>query len=411
MTCEILGFFDKLRGCFGILFYFCMALVFFTTELYNKNDYHLEWIAMNNNSSWDDLGRSIRDEVERAVNSQDFQNMARNVRQVIESAASTGTDAVRRVAQNVQLASTRNLYGKTGGKVVGGILKTFFGGVLTLGLTVGTVAALFTAGAVAAAAPAVMLAGSCWMLGSGVGTMRTVSRFRTYRRLLGKKTQCALYKLARAVGKDEAFVRRDVTKMIGSGYFLEGHLDHEQRNLIISDETYREFEQARLQLEQARKRQEERLNGQVQEVLDRGNAFIAQLRKCNDDIPGEEVSAKIDRMEQTVRRIFDRARAKPEVIPDLKKLMDYYLPMTVKLLNAYADMDAQPVQGETIASSKREIEATLDTLNAAFEKLFDELFQDTALDISSDITVLNTMLAREGLTEDELTKMRKQQNL
>ena len=113
----------------------------------------------------------------------------------------------------------------------------------------------------------------------------------------------------------------------------------------------------------------------------------------------------------TVRRIFDRVRVKPEVVPDLKKLMDYYLPMTVKLLNAYADMDAQPVQGETIQASKREIEATLDTLNTAFEKLFDELFQDTALDISSDITVLNAMLAREGLKEDELTRMRKQQNL
>ena len=98
-------------------------------------------------------------------------------------------------------------------------------------------------------------------------------------------------------------------------------------------------------------------------------------------------------------------------MPDLTKLMDYYLPMTVKLLNAYADMDAQPVRGETIDGSKREIEATLDTLNLAFEKLLDDLFRDTAMDVSSDISVLNTLLAQEGLTEDELTKMKKQQNL
>ena len=365
--------------------------------------------------NWEELGRRIRDEVDRAVSSQDFQNMARNIRQVVESAAETGTDAVRRVSQtvqNVQMTPPRNLYGKTGGKVVGGLLKSFFGGLLSGGLTVGTVAALFTAGVVGAAVPALMLAGSAWMLLSGIGTMKTISRFRTYRRMLGRKTQCALEKLARAVGRDVAFVRKDVTKMIGSGYFPEGHLDHEKQNLIISDDTYREFEAARLQLEQTRKQQEEaRPDSRIQEVLDRGNAFIAQIRKCNDDIPGEEVSAKIDRMEQTVRRIFDRVRVKPEVVSDLKKLMDYYLPMTVKLLSAYADMDAQPVQGETIRNSKQEIEATLDTLNAAFEKLFDELFQDTALDISSDITVLNTMLAREGLKEDELTKMRKQQNL
>ena len=90
--------------------------------------------------------------------------------------------------------------------------------------------------------------------------------------------------------------------------------------------------------------------------------------------------------------------------------MDYYLPMTVKLLNAYADMDRQPVQGETIQASKQEIEATLDTLNLAFEKLLDSVFKDTALDVSSDISVLNTLLAQEGLTEDDFSRLKKQQN-
>ena len=111
-----------------------------------------------------------------------------------------------------------------------------------------------------------------------------------------------------------------------------------------------------------------------------------------------------------MRRIFDRVQAHPEVEPDLKKLMDYYLPMTVKLLNAYAEMDAQPVQGETIQASKIEIEKTLDTLNAAFAKLLDDLFQDAAMDVSSDISVLNTLLAQEGLTDDGLSNLKKREN-
>ena len=122
------------------------------------------------------------------------------------------------------------------------------------------------------------------------------------------------------------------------------------------------------------------------------------------------MSEKIDRIELLVRRIFDRARSNPEIIPDLKKLMDYYLPVTVKLLTAYADMDAQPVQGENIQSAKREIEATLDTLDQAFRKLLDDLYQETAMDISRDISGLTAMRAREGLAEDELTKMRNQVN-
>ena len=90
--------------------------------------------------------------------------------------------------------------------------------------------------------------------------------------------------------------------------------------------------------------------------------------------------------------------------------MDYYLPMTVKLLTAYADMDAQPIQGQNIQASKREIEETLDTLNMAFENLLDDLFRDTALDVSSDITVLQTLLAQEGLTDDFATAKKQKEN-
>ena len=96
-----------------------------------------------------------------------------------------------------------------------------------------------------------------------------------------------------------------------------------------------------------------------------------------------------------------RAEEHPEIIPNLKKMMDYYLPMTVKLLDAYEDMDRQSIQGETICASKKEIEDTLDTLNEAFAKLLESVFQDTAWDMSSDIFVVNTILAQEGLTGND----------
>ncbi len=84
--------------------------------------------------------------------------------------------------------------------------------------------------------------------------------------------------------------------------------------------------------------------------------------------------------------------------------MEYYLPMTIKLLKAYEELDGQPVQGENIVNSKKEIEDTLDTLNTAYEKILDNLFQDTAWDVSSDISVLQTLLAQEGLMDDGFIK-------
>ena len=92
-------------------------------------------------------------------------------------------------------------------------------------------------------------------------------------------------------------------------------------------------------------------------------------------------------------------RDMPETAGDIRKLMEYYLPTAIKLLEAYENLDAQPVQGENIISSKKEIEDTLDTLNEAFEVLLDDMFQDMAWDVSADASVLKTMLVQEGLTE------------
>ena len=379
------------------------------------------------NNEWDNWGRSIQELIDKAVNSQDYQELSRNIGKTIDKAFSASSEAVRRAANSAPKNSAYHynyttpkvtvepkketlpaLYGNPNGETTKGILQTVFGGILAvaaLGLVIpfGVLSIVGSAGFVVGfLAGGAALVGGTVLLCSGIGTLAKVSRFKVYLKALGTKTSITLERLSRSVGKNERFVRKELQKMIKQGLFLEGHLDNEQKNLITSDETFREFERSRLELEQRKRSQAVQAakspDPKIQEVLNKGNAYVKEIRRCNDEIPGEEISAKIDRMEAIVRKIFERAEAHPEVIPDMKKLMDYYLPMTVKLLNAYADMDRQPVQGETIRKSKQEIDATLDTLNAAFEKLLDELFQDAAIDVSSDISVLNTLLAQEGLT-------------
>lgn len=391
------------------------------------------------NQEWDSLGRSIEEIIDKAINSQNYQELSRNITRTIDRATRTGSDALWRAldmsgatkpketitvepvrAEPVPKNNLPALYGSSNGETTKGILKTVFGGISTItGFTFTLISGIFhlvgiATGASLTSIPFALglgaLVGGGTLLSSGIRSLGRVSRYKVYLKALGKNTHIALEKLSRSVGKPVKFVRKELQGMINQGLFLEGHLDHEEQNLITSDETYAHYEQSRLQME-ARKQAEAAAPQQpsstpdpkVQEVLDRGNAYLREIRRCNDEIPGEEISAKISRMEAIVQRIFERAEAHPEIIPDLKKLMDYYLPMTIKLLNAYADMDRQPIQGDTIRASKQEIDTTLDTLNLAFEKLLDSVFQDTAMDVSSDISVLHTLLAQEGLTGNDFS--------
>ena len=142
------------------------------------------------------------------------------------------------------------------------------------------------------------------------------------------------------------------------------------------------------------------------EVLDKmlkdGRLAIAEMKRLDDNIADPGISADIVRLEQVSQKIFDEVRRSPDKLPQIRKFMDYYLPTTLKLLNAYDRMSAAGVSGENIDTTLAKVEGMMRTIVSAFEKQLDALFGAEALDISTDITVLENMMAREGLTGDPL---------
>ena len=280
-----------------------------------------------------------------------------------------------------------------GATAAGFIIASLF--VHTVAVKLGTILAVFgTATAL-----------SLIMAVCGNHLRKKIKRFRTYVKTLNGKPYGSIRELAKSVRKSEKFVRRDLKKMINKRMFLEGHLDAKGTCLIASDEAYEQYvkteENARELKKQEKKSPRQQLSEEVKKVIEEGDRYIEEIRRSNDAIPGVEISNKIYHMENVILRIFQRVEQHPELIQDLHKFMDYYLPTTVKLLNAYEELDKQSLEGANIKTSKREIENTLDTINVAFENLLDSFYKETAWDVSADISVLKTMLAQEGLTEEK----------
>lgn len=200
--------------------------------------------------------------------------------------------------------------------------------------------------------------------------------------------------------------------MLSRNMFLEGHLDKQGTCLMVTDESYRQYcdtqkaweEQQQQRMQAAKEQAASGLTEEQQKIIDEGNAYIKRIRQCNDDLPGEIISAKLYRLELVITKIFDRVKKQPQLAPELHRFMKYYLPTTWKLIDAYRDMETQKIDGPNIAATKQEIEQTLDTINTAFENLLDSFYQDTAWDISSDISVMQTMMAQDGLTKKDFDK-------
>ena len=174
---------------------------------------------------------------------------------------------------------------------------------------------------------------------------------------------------------------------------------------IFPDKVYQTVEdkektaQEKAQAEQ-KKAEEEPLSKdpQVAALQKERARAISEMRRLNDAILDEKISAQIDHLEEVTGKILDQVIQQPKKQPQIRRFLDYYLPTTLKLLNAYDRMDSVGVSGSNIDATKVKVEKMLDTVCRAFDKQLDALFGEEALDISTDITVMENLLAQEGLT-------------
>lgn len=290
---------------------------------------------------------------------------------------------------------------------------------------------------------AIMFGGSALMLRKGISEKNRLGRMKRYLALFADKMYVNISDLAQHVGKSTKYILKDVKKMLSLGFFPEGHLDKKETCLMLDDATYREY----LRLEKERKAYEleqtntnnqtastgsatagnpeprdasvstkntaeaqatsATTNPELVTMIREGQEYIRKLHELNDLIPGEVISEKLYRMENLLKEIFQRLEEDPSQMSQLHKLMNYYLPTTIKLLQSYSEFDDISAPGEDVIKAKAEIEKTVDIINEAFTELLNKLFQATVFDVTTDAQVLQTMLAKEGLTKNDFSEDKK----
>lgn len=274
---------------------------------------------------------------------------------------------------------------------------------------------------------------------SGKQDEESIRKAHKVMQMAGGRDVISVEEVASALGESKEQTAKDLKEMIRRQN-LSGtvYLDKDNTTLMLSPEAYRQYQEVMKQYEE-RKREEnsrrkppgrgraeergdaapsgegskagtgtENLDPETRKVLQEGRAFIVHIHQKNDEIPGEEMSAKLDRLERIMTRIFDQVEKDPKSAPDMRKLMSYYIPTTQKLIDTYASLDEQHIQGSNIDEAKKQIEDSVDAINDAFEKFLDSFFEATAWDVSTETAVLKSMMQQDGLAEDEFQKMRRQ---
>ncbi|MBQ6393428.1 MAG: 5-bromo-4-chloroindolyl phosphate hydrolysis family protein, partial [Eubacterium sp.] len=127
--------------------------------------------------------------------------------------------------------------------------------------------------------------------------------------------------------------------------------------------------------------------------------FLDDLQVKKTEIDAPDLRQYMDEIEVLLRQITECIEEHPEMISGTGHLISYYLPCMTKLLTTYEDLEEQPIQGDNILKTKKEIEDSFLTIRSALTNMYDELFLNVSMDISSDIQVMNAILAQDGLND------------
>ncbi len=339
-------------------------------------------------------------------------------RQADKAAKAAATNKVATV--NKQYLTTMRPVGD-----VSGVLMSVFGGLGTGVFSITSVTALMKmafANATSVSAGFVFsglaCAASAFFLVRGIGKSRRVNRAKRYVQLCGDRKMCEIDRICSATGRSKHWIVKDIRKMLVQGFFPQGYLDEDGTVLILSDDVFKEYMKSKIapidksnngkDIIDTTAREVSEQEAEMNAVIRDGENYIAKIRELNDRLPGEVISEKLDTLETLLRQIFARLSEEPEQIGRMHKLMDYYLPTTLKLVEAYERYERVEIPGDDIIHAKEEIENTLDTINRAFVQLHNNLFQENVWDVTTDAQVLTTMLAKEGLTSSVDDKKNKQ---
>ncbi|WP_291257456.1 5-bromo-4-chloroindolyl phosphate hydrolysis family protein [Flavonifractor sp.] len=234
--------------------------------------------------------------------------------------------------------------------------------------------------------------GGLAMIWAGTQRTKKAKRFRKYLALIGKRESISITTLAQAMPVSVHKACDDLQDMLDSGVLEKGYLDMSTGRLILSDEGLQEEAPPAPEPEEESEKEEDTLD------MTDDDAVLAAIRQLNDDIDDEMMSQKIDRIGEITGKIFAYQKQNPNRAGQLRSFLSYYLPTTLKILKAYARMEEQGVEGENIRSAKERIEGMMDKVVEGFEKQLDRLFQDDAMDIATDVQVLERMLEKDGLS-------------
>lgn len=199
-------------------------------------------------------------------------------------------------------------------------------------------------------------------------------------------------------------IRKDIAKMAQLGIMPNAHFNSDDVLVFTADNLGKNV----IDVEVEESRNESNIVKQQENVsTNQWKSYIKTIKEAESEFKSQDISFSLYRLSKVVEKVIDYLEKHPEKEKDVKKLMEFHLPSTVKLILSYRELDKSGINTFNIEKTKEEIVSACDKIHEAFSGVLEDLYNDKAIDVSTDIQVLKMMLSREGFLDRDVFKQNK----
>lgn len=135
----------------------------------------------------------------------------------------------------------------------------------------------------------------------------------------------------------------------------------------------------------------------LQQVLRDGYDKQQKLKTLRTKVFKTEIRDKIGKIIDVVDRIYADFKKEPNDVKAARQFLNYYLDSTITIVTKYTELSAHANSSNEINSSLASTEELLDKIHAAFEAQLAKLLENDAMNLDTEIQLLEKTFKMEGL--------------
>lgn len=136
------------------------------------------------------------------------------------------------------------------------------------------------------------------------------------------------------------------------------------------------------------------------QTLKTAKELVIKMNSIINELEEPKIVQNARKICDTSNKIIETVEKKPNKLKNIRNFLNYYLPVTIKILERYDEIENQKLDTESAKRFMDSVEEMIDKIKKAFEEQLSNIYQTEMVDTDAELKVFESMLKSDGFLDE-----------